>query len=454
MTQLSKFLSIVMLAVLLVACGGQAAEPEPTAVPPTDVPAVSEATEVEPTDEPTPEPTEVPTEVPTAVPAEVTEPAEEEVIEAVILEEPTENYTDGCVEEYVEGFDYFPEKAFVTDADGFAIDYFSNYKVVTVNTPFTGGDPIQYVLVQCGTPAPEGVDGTVVEVPIQRFVSMSTTYLPSLDALGVLDTIVGVDTGLYASNQNIVNGVADGAIAEIGSGPEVNIEVALDIEPDVIMTFASGFADYDTHPNLEEAGLTAVLNADYLDTTPLGRAEWIDFIAAFYNLEADSEAIYGEIASEYDSLKSLTADIEDRPTVFANSPFDGTWYMPGGNSFTGIQIADAGGDFVWAEDTSGSTLYLDFETVIDEAVDAEYWINVGYFPTLDDMLAADERFGEFAAFNDGGIYNNDLGTTEQGNLPFFEDGVLYANDVLADLIAIFHPDLLPDHEFIFYRPME
>ena len=449
MKQLFTLSLLLMLLLGLAACGGDSPV-EPTSEPVAETEEISETVEepaeivAEPTEEAAaeePEPTAVPTEAPTEEP---------------IVEAPTSNLTDGCVENFDASVDYFPEKTAVTHADGFTVEYFNNYKVVTVAAPWLGAeDAATYLLVQCGTPAPEGFDDAVtIEVPISSFVSMSTTYLPYLDAFGKLDTLVGVDFGSFAYNPTVQEMFAAGELVELGSGATVNVEAALELEPDVIMTSASGSADFDTHPKLEEVGLPVVLNADYLDVTPLGRAEWGKFIAAFYNEETQAEALFNDVVTEYEALLALTADVSERPTVFANTPFEGTWYMPGGQSYTAQFFAAAGADYLWSDDESTSTLFLDFESVFDRAAAGDYWLNLGFVSTLADLEASDERFADFAAFQNGSVYNYDLRSNEFGGNDFFESAAANPQLVLADLIKIFHPDLLPDYELVYYRLVE
>ena len=449
MKRIFTLLLLLMLMLGLAACGGESTET------PTSEPAVSEepAETAEEPAETVAEPTEEAVAEPTVAEAE---PVEEAVATAVPTEAPTSNLTDGCVENYDESVDYFPQKTAVTHADGFTVDYFNNYKVVTVAAPWLGAeDSATYLLVQCGTPAPEGFDDAVtIEVPINSFVSMSTTYLPYLDTFGKLDTLVGVDFGSFAYNPTVQEMLAAGELVELGSGATVNVEAALELDPDIIMTSASGSADFDTHPKLEEVGLTVVLNADYLDVTPLGRAEWGKFIAVFYNEEAQAEAMFNDIVTEYEALTELTADLTERPTVFANTPYEGTWYMPGGQSYTAQLFDVAGADYLWGEDESTSTLFLDFESVFDQAADGDYWLNLGFVFSLADLETADERFADFAAFQNGNVYNYDLRTNEFGGNDFFESAAANPQLVLADLIKIFHPDLLPDHELVYYRIVE
>jgi iron complex transport system substrate-binding protein len=432
---LYRIILVLLPALLLASCAGEG--PTPTAE--SQPTAAQETAAAEPT-----EPAELPTDA-------ATEPAETPTEAAALA--PETNLTAACVENYDPTLDYFPHKVEVTEAQGFTVEYFNNYKVVTVLTPFAGAaQPEQYVLVQCGTPAPENFDDALmVEIPIDTIVAMSTTYLPALEELGRLDTLTGVDSSLYTTNETVLGLVQDGTVAEIGNGAEVNVEVAIDLQPDLIMTSATGTPEYDAHPSLQEAGLPVVLNADYLDSSPLGRAEWVDFIALFYNEEAASEAWFDGVVSEYQSLAAMTAAVEQRPTVFVNTPFDGTWFLPGGENYMAQLLRDAGADYLWSDEGGTGSLFLDFEVVFDRASEADYWLNIGTFATLEDLLAVDERFAEFAAFENGRVYNHDAVVNENGGSDFFESGAIFPNLVLADLIKIFHPDLLPDHEFVYYR---
>lgn len=365
------------------------------------------------------------------------------------------NLTDTCVETYDATADYFPDKVTVTEADGFTVEYFSNYKLVTVVTPWQGAEqPLQYVLVQCGTPAPEGIDAPVIEVPVQRVVAMSTTFLPHVVTQGLLDKLVAVDTVMFASTPEVLAKQQAGDLPEVGgggSGLEPNIEQLIDLEPDLVMT--QKFSADDTgFGMMEQAGLPVVLNADFLDTSPLGQAEWGKFIALFFNTEAVAEAAFAGVQARYDALKNLVADVATKPTVLASTPFGSTWYMPGGHSYLGQLLADAGAAYLWAHDESAGSLFLDFETVLDRAAEADFWVNT-YQTSLADLLAADERFADFAAVQAGQVYTNNARQNANGGSEYYESGAANPDVILADLVKIFHPDLLPDHELYYYMPL-
>lgn len=420
-------LVLLTLALLLAACA-PAATPAPAVVPPavTETPAVA----------------------PTAAP---TQPAP-------VITAPTQNLTDGCIAEgqFDPNVDYFPEKAQIEYAAGLSIEYHNSYKVVTVKTPWPGAnESMEYALVQCGAPKPQGfLEEQIIEVPAKTIVTMSTTYLPALDELGLLDRLVGVDDTTYVNNPTVLKMAAEGKLASIGYGSGVNVEKVLELAPSLVMTYGSGAPEYDAHPVLLQAGQKVVINAEWMDTTPLGRAEWLKFIAVFFNQEARAEALFNQIEQDYQQLTALTASVSQKPTVFTGSAYQGTWYMPGGQSFAAAFLRDAGADYLWSDDTSTGSLPLSFEAVFEKAKESDYWLNVGFVGALDDLKGMDARYADFAAFQKGNVWNNDARTNGSGGNDYYESAVIHPERVLADLIFIFHPDLLPNHQLMYYRQVK
>jgi iron complex transport system substrate-binding protein len=431
-----KKLAILLLSLVLlfsfVACRQQAAAPvaEATSEPPAPTATIEEVEE-----EIVQEPTEV------VVEEEVTEEIEEE--------------TTGIIEEST---DLFPDKVEIEYANGFTVEYFDTYKVITVLTPWDfATETFQYVLVQDGTEAPQGYDqATFVTIPLQTIAPLSTTFIPFLDLYGLMDSVVAVSDGVYVSNQTILDKVEDG-LPQVGYGSGVDIETLLLLEPDVIMTNGYGFPDYDAHPALINAGMTVVINGDYMENTPLGRAEWGKFIAVFYNQEAIANQLFDETVASYDQWKAAVADVSNKPTVFLNTPFEGTWYVPGGNSYMANFVNDAGGEYLWADEPSAGTLYLGFEDVVAKAAeDGQIWLHPGGFNfTAEDLLNEDERYAEFTAFQTGALYNNNKALTAAGGNDFFESGIAHPDVILADLIAYFHPDIMveidPAYQTTYYQ---
>lgn len=377
-----------------------------------------------------------------------------------------EAVAEACMTDYAEGVDYFPDKVEPEYSAGWTVEYFDHYKVVEVLTPFPGAadsDAFTYVLVECGTPAPDGYDdASVIEIPAGDVIAMSTTYIPHLEALGLLDHLVGMDTTAFVSSEAVQELAAAGALIEVGSGPSVNVEAILDAEPGLVLTFGSGSPDYDTHPTLIAAGVPVVVASDFIEPTPLGQAEWVKFVALFYNAEATANAVFDEKVETYNDLLALTAAITDeaRPSVLWNSytSYGDAWFIPGTESFAGQFVTDAGGVLVLADDPlvagNVNATPFSFEAVYEAGLDADMWMP-GTFGTrtLDDLAGLDARFADFAAFQNGEVYNYDARENINGGNDYFESGAANPQVVLADLIRILHPELLPDHELVYFRKL-
>jgi iron complex transport system substrate-binding protein len=365
------------------------------------------------------------------------------------------NLTEGCVADSDPDADYFPDKVRFDEAAGVSVAYEGTYKVVDVTPPQApDADPVRYVLLQCGVPEPE-LEGELagaqlIEVPVETVITLTTTNLPHFDELEAVDRLVGVGT---------LDFVATEAVLERGDelGEFVDETGAADLErlvataPDLLLLDGFGDTILDDVARYVDAGVPTAINADFNEQTLLGRAEWVKFTSLFLNAEARANAVYAEVVDAYEGFAALAADVDERPKVLVNTPFEGTWFTPGGASFLAGAIGDAGGEYAFADDDSVGSLQVDIETVLDRAADADVWIQAGsVHGTLDDLLATDERFAEFEAFQDGEVWAYDAWTTPGGGYAVLEVAYLRADWFLADLLAIFHPEVLPDHAFTFF----
>lgn len=367
--------------------------------------------------------------------------------------------TAACVESYDPAADYFPDKVEATHAAGFEVEYFNHYKVVRTLTPFPGAaEPFEYVLVQCGTPAPEGyADAQMIEVPVDRFIALSTTQLPHLKDLGHLDSLVALDSFLYVNTPEVVEMIEAGDLVEVGGGSTINVERVIDLETDVVM--ANGYnPETDAHPVLMDAGVFVALNSEWLEPTLLGRAEWIKFTALFFNEEARANDLFDHIVTEYEAVSDLAAGVPDseRVTVLWNSfsIYSNSWIIPGQQTWVGELLSDAGVNWVLMDAVPEGSQDMSFETVFDAGFDATIWIpNAFQVNTADELLAQDARYADFEAFQTGMVYNDTARVNANGGNDFWETGVTNPHLILKDLVRIFYPDLLPDHELVFYKPL-
>lgn len=340
-------------------------------------------------------------------------------------------------------------------AKNFTLEYKDGYKLLTVTLPWLGAtEPLHYALVPMGTQLDAELDNAVViNTPIKSFVSLSSTYLPFLEQIGELESLIAVDTADYIYNAEVRSWVEDGKVETIGSGATVDVEKVVELSPDIIMTSASGSSEWDTHPVLEQAGLPVVINSDYLEQDPLGRAEWGKFIAAFYEKEVEADRIFDEMAARYEKAKASVACQTGKPTVLVNTAYEGTWYMPGSESYAAILLRDAGANYLWNDLEGTGATPIDFEIVVERAKEADFWLNVGFASDLASLAAMDPRYADFIAYQDGKVFNNNARITDMGGTDYYESGIANPDTVLLDLIAIFYPDLAGDHDLFYYRQL-
>jgi iron complex transport system substrate-binding protein len=416
---------VALLAPLVAACAQDAQRAaEPTAGEPTAEPATG----------PDPSPTGAP--APTG---------------------PEANLTEGCVEQHVEGTDYFPDKAVFEEATSVAVSYHGNHKVVEVTAPdLPEGSSLRYVLVQCGTPAPELegdlADAQVIEVPVREVVSLTTTNLPHFAELGIVDRLVGVGTGAFVVTPEVLERIESGELPDFAdSGGQPDLERLVAAGPDLLLMDGFGDTLLDDVRRFTDAGVPVAIDADFNERTLLGRAEWLKFTSLFTNTERAAEDVYAGVRDRYEERREYAAQFEERPRVLVNTPYEGTWFVPGGDSFLANAIADAGGEYVFAEAEGTYSHAYDIETVLDTGADADVWIQAGSVNgTLDDLLAVDERFGSFRALAEGEVWAWDAWVTEGGGYAIFEVAYTRADLLLDDLVAALHPEARDDIDLTFY----
>ncbi len=350
------------------------------------------------------------------------------------------------------------EEISISYAKNFTIEYREGYKLLTVTTPWAGAEQsFSYALVPeeyAGMVEPG--NAMVIKTPIKSIVTFSTTYFPFLEQIGQLESIVGVDTAMFAYNQNIRTWVEAGAIKEVGGGASmapVDVEKVIELKPEAIMTSASGVPEYDVHPQLLEAGLPVVLNADYLEPHPLGRAEWGKFIAAFYDKEVEAAKLFDELVARYEEAKQKVVAISYAPSVFLNTAWEDSWAVPQKDSYVGILLRDAGAKYLFDDQEGSASSYLGFEQILDVAKDANFWLNPGMATDLASLSAMDARYADFGAYKAGQVYNTNARVTEMGGSDYYESGVANPDKVLMDMIEIFHPGLMEGYELYYYQKL-
>lgn len=342
-------------------------------------------------------------------------------------------------------------------AKGFSIDYYNGFKVITVKDwRDTAKILAQYVLLAKGKPAPvDFANAVLLDTPIRKIICISTNHIAALAKLGLLDSIGGVANVAFIYNKQMVELVHQNKIADVGKN-DLNYEKIVELRPSFVFTSGNWDGGDKMKLKLNSLHIKSVLNLDYMEQEPLARSEWLKFVAAFYDKEVEADSIFLEIEKNYMALKEKAKSVSLKPTVLANIPFKEIWYMPCGENYMAKLIADAGGDFLWkeAKATNGLNLNLDYEAVYAKAAEADVWLSNGIAGSLADVKALDKKNTFFKAYKTKNVFNNDKRNTIRGGFDFWESGALAPDKILADLIFIFHPELLPKHQLYYYRQLK
>ncbi len=342
-------------------------------------------------------------------------------------------------------------------AKGFSVDYYDAFKVITVKdlkdtTKILG----QYVLSRPNKPIPVGFESAEkIDIPVGKTVCVSTTTVGEMAVLNLADSVAAVTDADLIYNEAIIAKLKSNQIADVGH-QEINYEKLVELRPAFVFTSGGYDGGDKLQLKLTALHIKSVLDLEYKEQNPLGRAEWIKFIAAFYNREELADSLFNHIEAHYNSLKALAESANEKPTIFCNLPFKEIWYMPCGENYISQLIEDAGGNFLWkdATATNGLNLNLDYEAVYNKAGQADFWINTGFAASLKDIKAADSKNALFKAYKTGKVYSNNKRNTKAGGFDFWGSGAVSPDEILADLITIFHPDLMKGHELYYYQKLK
>jgi len=343
----------------------------------------------------------------------------------------------------------------VTQAERFTILKRDGYTEIMIINPWQGTDDhnIVYQIVKRGEKVPEGVDSaTAIFVPLKRIICMSTTHLAMISALGEENSVYGMSGVRYIFSETLTRYVDSGQIEDVGYEGNLNKELIINLDPDLIMMYGIGSESAGYVGKIKELGLKVMFNADYLETDPLSKSEWIKLFGVLYCREAKADSIFQAEVEAYKSLKTeISNRITGRPKVMLGLPFKDTWYISPGNSFISRLISDAGGDYIWKNTVSSVSMPYGIENVYLGALKADFWLNIGTANNKAEISVADHRLTELPCFKSGKLYNNNKRIRENGGNDYWESGSLYPHLILKDIASILHPELFNEKELFFYK---
>ncbi len=333
-----------------------------------------------------------------------------------------------------------PAKVF-SEAKGISVKT-DAHQITTINilNPWQEGSVLKSYTIN-------GTSANNIKIPLRRVLVYSTVHANAIKELGHLDAIKGVCDVQYFTIPEIVEGVENGNIVNAGASTAPITEKIIALSPDAIIVSPYQNSKFD---NLERLGIPVIQCADYMENTPLGRAEWIKLFGILFNEEERADSIYNSVASQYNALKHQASEAKSKPKVLSENVINGTWYVPGGNSYMAKLFADAGAEYAWSETQSSGSTPLDMPQVLEKAHDADIWL----IKTLENsfsynkLKAQNPLNAEFKAFKDRKVYHCDTKSTT-----LFQDFPFHPEMLLKEYIAIFHPELITNYTTKYFQPL-
>lgn len=353
------------------------------------------------------------------------------------------------------GRQHAPEESLSSDtiryAQGFTVHHFNDYTSVDVRDPWDSTRLLQrYLLVDREKPVPGNLPkGTVVQVPVQNIVVYTSVHAAVIDQLGETGRIIGVCEPRYMDTPSIQEGLKAGRIADMGEATAPNVELMIDKGAELVLV--SPFQNSGYGP-VEKLGIPIIEGADYMESLPLGRTEWIRFYGMLFGKEAKADSIFRATEKSYLDLKELVTADMPRPSVISEKKFGSSWFMPSGESYVANLYKDAGADYIFTDLPGAGSTPLAFETVLDRAIHADLWLikyNQSKDMTYGDLRSEYTPYENFDAFKNRRIY-----ACNTGVVPYYEEFPLHPDYLLKDLIWVFHPELLPDYTPRYYYKMQ
>ena len=349
-----------------------------------------------------------------------------------------------------------------TEGDSLAFKYSSlltivehdGYTVADISNPWKPGKRLhRYYLVPRTSDVsrlPSDIsDGTIIEVPIQRAAVFTTVHCALLTELGMGSHIVGVADSKYIKVPYIQQQIQAGRIVDCGNGLNPVVEKIMDVKPEVIML--SPFENSGGYGKTEEIGIPLIECAEYMETSPLGRAEWMRFYGLLFGVSDKADRLFHAVDSSYTALKQQAEKAGEGRSVIVDKVVGSVWYMPGGRSTIGQMLLDAGARYPWASDKQSGSLALPFETVLERGGESDVWMlrySSNHDWNYDELLSGHHGYSQLKAFRNREVYGCNV---EQSH--FYEDTPFHPDRLLSDFIQILHPDIIGLPPLRYYKKL-
>ena len=346
-------------------------------------------------------------------------------------------------------------KSIIKYAQGFDIINSKDQKKLVIRSPYIGAsDNYEYILKNGNDNDQSNKHINDIITPIRKIVVTSTTHIPMLELLGQEKALVGFQNTDYISSPKTRERIEAGFVKELGNEALLNTEILLELRPDAVIGFAMGDMN-KTYNLIEKHGIPVIINGDWREETPLGRAEWIKFFGVLFNKERLADSIFNTIEVDYLAAKRIAKENTKYPSILSGAIMrNDIWSLPAGESFVSQFLLDANVNYLWKDSKGKGSLQLSFESVLDKAQHADYWIAPGYFSSKAQLLENNPHYKNFAAFKNNNIYTASTKRGVKGGVVYYELGPTRPDLILQDLIKITNPELLPNYTLTFFEQMK
>ena len=298
----------------------------------------------------------------------------------------------------------------------------------------------------------------IVRTPLESNVVFTAPHCQLMYELGCKNAITGVCDKDYINIPDIKERVklsdgkastsdTDKVIIDCGSSMQPDIERIIALKPEGL--FISPFENSGGYGKLDKLNIPIIETADYMETSPLGRAEWMKFYGLLFMSEERSDSLFSSIEKEYLALKAEAAKLPQGLSILTERKMGSVWYVPGGKSTMGILLKDANAKYIFADDTHSGSLAYGPERILSKGTQVDVWA-FKYFGgkalSKSDLLAEYEGYKVLKAFNSNSIYQVDTSTQ-----PYFELTSFHPEILLREFIILAHPKVTQFGKLRFYQ---
>jgi len=348
------------------------------------------------------------------------------------------------------------KKTTIKYAKGFDIVEENGFKKLIIKSAYKGSNEIYEYKVynKSSSKNLNDLDKKIIQVPVKEIIVTSTTHIPMVELLEEEKSIVGFPFSKYVSSEKTRQLIDLGKIKEIGKENDLNTEILLDLQPELIVGYSVSSADKSLS-TIQKSGINVIYNGDWLEETPLGRAEWIKFFGVLFDKEQLADSIFNVIENNYLEAKKIALKSTKQQTVLSGAIMSkDIWNLPAGDSFVAQFLEDANVNYLWKNTKGKGSLSLSFESVFEKGINADYWIAPGYFSSKKQMLSSNKLYEKFTTFKEDKIYSPSIKKGKTGGIIYYELAPTRPDLVLKDIIKITNPELLPNYKFTFFKKMK